>query len=279
MTTPFVLPASTTWTVPSGTTEPGLRVSLALPTGRMDQRTPVVVLLDGDFLFLTAVEFARTVNLVTLGEFPSLAVVGVMRDEVDPVRYVSSRFRDFTPQEWVLPGPFADDNAMASMGTGGAAGLLALLESRVIPQVGEQLTAAGTRMGAITIGGWSLSGLFATWAWLERPDVFSHLLSISPSLWWNHASILDADIEPRPEGQRVFVGAGEHEEGDLSKVYPQRFANAAQRDMAAMVRNAARFGELAARAGAVVDSVAFTEEHHITVQAAAIARGLKHIHG
>lgn len=279
MTTPFVLPASTTWSVPSGTDQPGLRVSLALPTGRIDGEVPVVLLLDGDFLFLTAVEYARTLQLVTVGEFPALAVVGVMRDEPDPVRYIASRFRDFTPQQWVLPGPFADDNGMASMGTGGATDFLRLVESGVLARVGEYLAAAGGRMGPITIGGWSLSGLFATWAWLEQPTTYSHLLSISPSLWWNDASTLDAQIMKRPSGQRVFVAAGEHEEGDLSKVYPQRFAHAAQRDKAAMVRNAVRFGELAAEAGAMVDRVVFSDEHHITVQAAALARGLKHIHG
>jgi hypothetical protein len=77
----------------------------------------------------------------------------------------------------------------------------------------------------------------------------------------------------------VFVGVGEHEEGDPTKVYPQRFANGPQREMAAMVSNAQRFAGAATRAGAVVDSVVFTDEHHITVQAAALARGLKHLFG
>lgn len=254
-------------------------MTLALPTLGLSPHTPVVVLLDGDFLFLTATEFARTVSLVTVGEFPPMAIVGVTRDEVDPMRYVASRFRDFTPDEWVLPGPFSDDNAMAHMGTGGASGLLQSLESAVIPQVRERLVAAGGGMGSVAVGGWSLSGLFASWAWLQRPDLFDHLLAISPSLWWNHASILDSPMLARPSGQRVFVGVGEHEEGDLTKVYPQRFANGSQRDMAAMVSNAQRFAEAAARSGAAVESVVFTDEHHITVQAAALARGLKHIFG
>jgi len=277
--TPFALPASESWTIPSGGDAPGLRVTLALPSLGLSPHTAVVVLLDGDFLFLTATEFARTTSLVTVGEFPPIAIVGVMRDEVDPMQYVASRFRDFTPDEWVLPGPFADDNAMAHMGTGRAADLLRSLEFDVIPQVRERLVAAGGGMGNVAVGGWSLSGLFASWAWLQRPDLFDHLLAISPSLWWNHASILDSPISARPSGQRVFVGVGEHEEGDPTKVYPQRFANGPQREMAAMVSNAQRFAGAATRAGAVVDSVVFTDEHHITVQAAALARGLKHLFG
>ena len=277
MSEPFALPASAHWVIPSGSDEPGLRVTLSYPAGNVTNPVPLLVLLDGDFLLLTATEFARTVHLVSLGVFPPVAVVGVMRDEVDPLRYVTSRFRDFTPQSWVLPGPFADDNALAWMGMGGATQLLGSLEHQVLPQVGEHLAGLGLIMGDATIGGWSLSGLFSCWAWRERPDLFQHLLAISPSLWWNDASILHEPLPSRPADHRAFVCAGEHEEGDLSKVFPQMFANGPQRELAAMVRNAATFADMASRAGADVDHTAFGGEHHITVQGAALARGMRHI--
>lgn len=168
---------------------------------------------------------------------------------------------------------------MAPMGTGGASSLLSSIEHEVLPQVADHLTTNGLELGEVAIGGWSLSGLFASWAWLERPDLFPHLLAISPSLWWNDASLLAAHFAPRSSEHKAFVCAGEHEEGDVDRVYPQRFANAAQREMAAMVRNALRFGELASGTGAQVRTVSFTDEHHITVQAAAIARGLVHLFG
>lgn len=279
MSDPFVLPASEQWTTSSETGETGLRVTLAYPSGGAEGEVPVVFLLDGDFLFLTATEFVRTLHLVTMGDFPQVAVVGVMRDEPDPLRYITTRLRDFTPHEWTLTGPFADDNAMAWMGTGGAPSLLRTLEHDVMPEVARRLRARDCRVGEVAVGGWSLSGLFACWAWMERPDLFDHVLSISPSLWWNDAALLDAEYTNRPADNRVFVCAGEHEEGDLERVYPRRFANEQQRDMAAMVTNAVRFAERVRGSGATVDHVTFLDEHHVTVQTAAIARGLRHIFG
>jgi len=276
MAEPVVLPASASWTIPSGTDQPGWRVRLSYPQG-VSGPVPVVVLLDGDFLFLTATEVVRTLQLVGMGEFPAVAVVGVMRDEPDPLVYITTRMRDFTPYEWALTGPFEPDNAMAWMGTGGGPALLDVLERGVLPQVGEHLAAVGLSAGDVAIGGWSLSGLFACWAWLERPDLFAHLLAITPSLWWAEGRMLEQPIAERPSNHRAFVCAGELEEGDVSLVFPQRFAHAEQRQVAAMVRNAERFGRALAAAGVTTAQVTFTGEHHITVQTAALSRGLMHL--
>ena len=269
------LTASEKWTVPTGHETGGLRVSLSLPMDAGDGETALLVLLDGDTMFLTATEFARTVRRVTLGELPPVAVLGIMRDAADPVQYVSSRFRDFTPRQWHLPGPFEPDNAFAVHGTGGAPGFLSLIENEVLPGARERLASAGLRVTSAAIGGWSLSGLFASWAWLGRPDLFDHLIAVSPSLWWDDASILDTPFAPRPPGQRVFVCAGEHEEGDVGHVWPRKFGNAEQRELAAMVRNAERFARMATDAGASVDHMTFADEHHVTVQAGAVTRGLR----
>lgn len=269
------LAASEKWTVPSDHESGGLRVTMSLPLDPGDGEVCLLLLLDGDTMFLTATEFARTVRRVTLGELPPVVVVGIMRDTPDQLHYISSRFRDFTPQQWELPGPFAPDNSFAVYGTGGAPQFLSLIESEVLPAVREKLSAAGMRVSSTAIGGWSLSGLFASWAWLQRPELFDHLLAISPSLWWDHASILDVDFARRPEGQRVFVCAGQHEEGDPESVWPRKFANEPQREMAAMVRNAERFARMATAAGARVDHMTYADEHHVTLQAAAVSRGLR----
>lgn len=275
MVEPVVVPSSARWTLPPGSDEPGIRVSVSLPLGRPRPDVPLVVLLDADFMFLSATEYVRTLKLCTMSEFPGVAIVGLMRDESDPMRYASSRFRDFTPNEWVLPDPFSEDNAIAHMGTGGADAFLGAILDVVIPSVTEHLAVHGHGVGEVAIAGWSLTGLFASWAWLQRPDVFSHLIAISPSLWWNDASILRSSPVPRPNGHRAAIYAGEHEEGDVSLVYPQRFANGPQREFAAMVRNAERFAIRLAGAGVPVDHATITGEHHITVQNAALARGLR----
>ena len=128
MTEPVVLPASARWTIPGESATAGLRISLAMPMTRSKEPVRALLVLDGDSLFHTATEFVRTVHHVTMGHFPRVAVIGVVRDEPHGMQYVASRFRDFTPQQWTLTGPFADDNAMVTMGTGGASEFLASIE-------------------------------------------------------------------------------------------------------------------------------------------------------
>jgi predicted alpha/beta superfamily hydrolase len=265
------LPNSHSWVIESSHVDASYRVDLAVPERATDRPVPVVVVLDGSAMFLSATEFARTVTRVTLGELPPVAVVGVTCLTPDHLAYVSARFRDFTPVAWEPHGPFADDVAMMGHGSGGASAFLSTVVDEVLPRVGDVVEVDGERLA---VCGWSLSGLFAAFAWRERPDVFSRLLAISPSLWWADAAILSEPVPVRPAGHRAFVCAGELEEGDPSRVWPQRFANGAQREMAAMVRNAATFAEMCATAGAATTHVTFADEHHITVHSAGLARGL-----
>lgn len=160
---------------------------------------------------------------------------------------------------------------MVRHGTGGAPAFADLLVDRVLPSVRERV--ADTE---VALGGWSLSGLFAAWAWLERPDVFHHLVAVSPSPWWCHGRLLDAGVPPRP-GSKAFVSAGEREEGDMAAVWPQLFAHAAQRDAAAMVRNARRVGAQCRAAGVDTDTVVFADEHHVTLLPASLSRALRHL--
>lgn len=265
MTEPYVVPDTHTWM------HGDLHVALALP-GHTRGPVPLVVMLDGRSTFLTAVEYARTVSLITMGALPPMAIAGIWRDSTNIVEYMSTRFRDFTPYEWVLPDPFADDNAMVQHGTGAAAAFLDEIVHHVLPAVRSHVD-----ISDVTLGGWSLSGLFAAWAWRERPDVFAHLIAISPSLWWHHARILDEDL-PARSGARAFISAGECEEGDIARVWPQIFAVDPQRKAAGMVRNAVRFGELCEAAGIDTQTVVFPDEHHVTLMPASIARALQHIH-
>lgn len=264
MAQPFVVPGSDSWM------EGDLHVALAMPA-RATGPVPLLVLLDGRSSFLTATEFSRTTSLVTMGTLPPIAVAAVWRDAADPLEYISTRFRDFTPYEWVLPDPFADDNAMARHGTGGAAGLLGELVDTVLPAVRERV-----EVNDVAVGGWSLSGLFAAWAWRERPDVFDHVIAISPSLWWANGRILDEPLPTRPAA-RAHISAGEREEGDMSLVWPQLFANPAQRHFAGMVRNAVAFGGMCEAAGVATETVVFADEHHVSLAPASLSRGIRHL--
>lgn len=265
MTQPFVVPGTETWMVGD------LHVALAVPP-RHEGPLPLLLLLDGRTMFLTATEHARTLTQVTMGTLPPVAIAAVWRDASDAAEYISTRFRDFTPYEWVLPEPFAEDNAMVRHGTGGASAFADLLVDRALPAIRDR-----AEMGDVAVGGWSLSGLFAAWVWRERPQTFRHLVAMSPSLWWCDGRILDERLAPRPDA-KAFISAGEREEGDMTLVWPQIFAHAAQREAAGMVRNAVRFGAMCVDASVDAATVVLADEHHVTLVPASLSRALRHLY-
>ena len=271
------------WVHSSASNSASYRVTLTLPLFPVDGPVPLLVILDGDTMLHTATETSRTITASTMGALGQAAFVGVMRDVPLGLEYMSTRFADFTPTEWTLPGPFSADNAMVQHGTGGAGAFLDTIVDGILPEVRHIVQADESRIG---VCGWSLSGLFAAHAWLTRPDVFSDLVAISPSLWWDDAGILASPVAPRPRPSKVLVTAGEHEEGDISRVWPQSYFNvqnretiAQQRDLAAMVRNARTFGTMATASGADSRTVVLEGEHHVTLVPASISRALIHLYG
>ena len=270
-----VLPSSDAWVIDSARTGARYRVNLSLPSISTNAPVPLLVVLDGDTMFFSATEFIRTTNVVTLGTMPSMAVAAITRDEPDHLAYFSSRFSDFTPIEWRLHGPFEADSGMVRHGTGGAEAFLDTVIDELLPSVRARVPIDSDAIG---ICGWSLSGLFAAYAWRQRPDVFSRLLAISPSLWWGDEVMLAGLLPVRPGDHRAVVCAGACEEGDVNLVWPAMFANGPQREMAAMVRNAERFGAMCAESGATTLTFIAEHEHHVTMQSAALARGLVHLY-
>lgn len=270
------LPRTERWIHSSRANGASYRLTLSLPHGGGNGPLPLLVLLDGETMILTATEFVRAQNATMPGLISPVALLSVMADTAPGLDYVAARFRDFTPVAWTLPGPFAADNALASLGTGGADALVATIVDEIIPGLAAHAAVATSRTG---VCGWSLSGLFAAHAWATRPDAFSDLVAISPSLWWDGASMLGRPLAPRPAGHRAVITAGEHEEGDVSRVWPRMFANAEQRTMAAMVSNAVRFAGLTREAGAETHLAVLRDEHHMTLVPASISRALVRLHG
>jgi len=65
------------------------------------------------------------------------------------------------------------------------------------------------------IGGSSLGGLAALFLGLTRPELFTRLAAMSPSVWWDHRSILD--VVDRFTGRRrprIWLDVGGREGGD-----------------------------------------------------------------
>jgi len=149
-------------------------VLVRLPKGYQAsaQRYPVLYVLDGEFFFYQAVSAVQFLSERQYGygrvhPVPELIIVGIVN--VD-------RNRDFTPSHAPEQGP----NGLYP--TSGQAGkFLEFLQKELIPFIDREYRTQPYRI----LAGWSLGGLFTVHTLMERTNLFSAYLAISPSLWWN----------------------------------------------------------------------------------------------
>jgi predicted alpha/beta superfamily hydrolase len=120
---------------------------------------PVIYLLDGGYHFLHA--SGITQFLSGLGVMPPAIVVGIIN--VD-------RGRDFTP----TPDPKKQKG-------GGADKFMSFIQDELMPYITNTYR---TQPYNILVGH-SLGGTFATYAFLNNPDLFDGYISISPYLGWD----------------------------------------------------------------------------------------------
>ncbi|MBL0013202.1 MAG: alpha/beta hydrolase [Flavobacterium sp.] len=141
------------------------------PTYTKDKAYPVLYLLDGsaneDFLHI--VGLVQFYNMQF--QMPDFIVVGVAN--VD-------RKRDFT-----FPTDAADLKKEFPT-TGGSAKFINFIESELQPYIQSKYSTTETKF----IIGQSLGGLLATEILLKKPQLFTHYLIVSPSLWWDNESLL-----------------------------------------------------------------------------------------
>lgn len=108
---------------------------------------------------------------------------------------------DMTP--WDCPPLFRKGGAYH----GKAAAQLELLVGRIMPQV-EWLTGGASTYSAIA--GYSLGGLFATWA-VFQTDAFARMASASGSLWYPRFADYVAQHRPAARLERAYFSLGDRE--------------------------------------------------------------------
>jgi hypothetical protein len=161
------------------------RVSVALPRSyeRRRHRYPVLIVLDADIGFGTAVEGHRLMSLDDGLEEVLIVGIGYPVDDLQQTLVV--RTRDLTPSvdqaklAELSAGGLGDD---AASFIGGADRFLAFIEHELLPFLGARYRADTTDLG---IAGSSFGGLFGVWCLFEHPGVFGRYLLTSPSLWWD----------------------------------------------------------------------------------------------
>ncbi|WP_342648434.1 alpha/beta hydrolase-fold protein [Mucilaginibacter sp. CSA2-8R] len=179
-------------------------LNVYLPEGynaRDTVRYPVIYLLDG----AVNEDFIHIVGLVQFNSFewinrlPKSIVVGIAT--VD-------RRRDFT-----YPTTIQSDK-VAYPTTGHSDKFIAFIENELQPFIQSRYKTTDTK----TLIGESLGGLLATEILFKKTRLFNKYIIVSPSLWWDKASLLDFKT-PKLGPTAVYIGVGK--EGLTSTKMPR----------------------------------------------------------
>jgi len=160
---------------------------------------PVICILDGDELFLSAAEAMRRLSRFPerTGVAPAIIVGVTPRSDGDS----KSRYRHYTF------GPPADPASVpAGTPSGEGEALLAFI-TQALPRLITQRAPINT--DRISLYGHSLSAYFALNAAAMRPGAFHACAAVSPSLWWDEQRLLNQSANLK--ATRTFLACGERE--------------------------------------------------------------------
>ena len=230
-------------------------ITVATPTrydAKPDGRWPVVVTMDGGWLFGTTVDLVRLLAMERTVE--DAIVVGISFAETDMMEYLRLRARWFSPTPFVPP-PIIVSGVEADE-TGRALELADFVEHQVFPWVDASFRTTEGR----TLIGHSFSALWGLRTIFDRP-LFDAAVLASPSIWWDDASVLQ--FAATAHAQRLYLTAGEEE-------------NVAPFDM--IDRASALASELDQRDGISATYETMLGEGHSSHAMVSISRGLRWLH-
>jgi enterochelin esterase-like enzyme len=181
-------------------------VVVYVPPGYDDETEriyPVLYLHDGQNLFDGRTSFVKgrtwqvrehADEAIEAGEVEPLVIVGVYNTG-------DRRLAEYTHEyNWQMGGGEADAYGQ-------------LVTRELIPWITTQYRVRQDRE-SIGLGGSSLGGLVSLYLGLRYPAVFGKLAVMSPSVWWNHKSILGYLNEHAPqvwERPRIWLDVGDRE--------------------------------------------------------------------
>lgn len=181
-------------------------ITVYLPPGyeaNPERAYPLLILHDGQNLFDPETSFVhgRTWRVaenadaaIAAGEVEPLIIAGVANAG-------ERRLAEYTPsRDWRLGG-------------GEAAAYSDLLTRELLPflHARYRLRSGPEQTG---VGGSSLGGLVSLWLGLRCPEIFGRLAVLSPSVWWNHRSIIHTVNDTAPglgRRPRIWLDVGDAE--------------------------------------------------------------------
>lgn len=173
-------------------------LNIYLPEGYQQNDTtkyPVIYLLDGsaDEDFIHIVGLVQFNSFEWVNQVPKSIVVGIAT--VD-------RKRDFT-----FPTAIEGDKKRYPT-TGHSDKFISFIEKELQPYIQAKYKTDANK----TLIGQSLGGLLATEILIKKPALFNKYIIISPSLWWDNASLLNQDSEIKEKTFKqqtdVYIGVG-----------------------------------------------------------------------
>lgn len=239
------------------------RIQLAEPRGKPPANGlhPVIYLLDGNAVFGAYYDAARLQQ-----ELAGSAIVVAVGYPTDLPFDFLRRSYDFSPPE--PPGkPLPRVNGYPPP-LGGEQALLAFLEHTLMPEIARRYPVDQRRQ---TLVGHSFGGMYALNVLYTRPDLFTQIVSISPSLWWQDHYLLDRESAFMRQAQ-----AGGH---DLRRSRLLLMAGGAESPQTVHEARslARRLDQSLAPRGLATVYVELAEETHMSVPVAAATHVLRHV--
>ncbi|UED69086.1 MULTISPECIES: alpha/beta hydrolase [Brevibacillus] len=215
----------------------------------------VIYALDGDALFQTLAEAVKLQTRKPKG-FDPILVVGIGYPSREPFD-VERRCRDFTMHVDEASLPERPDGRPWPP-HGEADHFLDFLEFELMPAIAKEWPIDPNRQLLV---GHSLGGLFALHALFTRPQLFTHYVAGSPSVWWANNEVLK-------EMQKFKAGwQGEYQRQLLLTIGADELE-----DMLEGAEEVAAGMATLAEQGLHLEWIKFTGEDHVTVLPAMLSR-------
>jgi predicted alpha/beta superfamily hydrolase len=202
-----------TFTIHSIDSDQSYKLFVNLPKSyetNKNQNFPVLYVLDANGLFTLMTQIYDLLRLSN--EVPEMIIVGIGYDVDQFSESFAMRVADLTPSQVSSEERILESHFRSEVRSGGAEKFLNTIIEDVLPQIDRTYRTNGKRI----LAGFSLGGLFTTYALLSTRYVFSHYLIGSPSLWWDNGLIFDQEQHYAKYNTelnaRVFMSVGSLEE-------------------------------------------------------------------
>jgi predicted alpha/beta superfamily hydrolase len=173
---------------------------------------PVVVVTDGNMTFPLMATVDATFALTGMAAL----VVGVGYATEDPMSLFSRRNRDLTPPTPLSSIEQRPGQARAKLEDyGGSEFFYRFLMEELRPLIASAYSVDPNNQ---TLYGHSIGGMFTVSVLLNHPESFRNFVASSPSIFWNHCSVLSdlpsftRKVQARAVAPRVLISVGSEEQ-------------------------------------------------------------------